>query len=184
MVIFVAAAFGANARKHKALERNAINNTVANLIEKQVISSINGNHETLAKKSGYKPTNLVEQAVIAHGFDHKRKISAKEFHLNLRKNLPYLRAAIENTDKNLLDFETKPTQRAHNSTNEDSALILPLVVFGSMDGDIATNANPSYAGDSDYTSSFGGFDGSGGSFDGGGGDSGGGGDGGGGGGGD
>jgi hypothetical protein len=169
--------------KQKALARNAINNSIANLIEKKAISSIGGDFEKLTKTPGYKPVNLVEQAIIAHGFDNKRTVGAKDFHVNLKKSIPYIRTAVANTDPTTLDFETKPKQRISNSSNDDSALILPLVVFGGLDGSGSSHANDTYAGDSDY--SDGGFDGSGGSFggDSGGGDSGGG-DGGGGGGGD
>ena len=176
--------------KSKTKSRNAINNSIAGLLEKKAITATGGNHEKLSRTPGYKPANLVEQAIIAHGFDNKKRVNAKDFHVNLRKKINYLRTAVDNTDSTLLDFETKPKERVSSSSNDDSGLILPLVIFGGMDGSGSSHANDTYTSDSDYSS--GGFDGNGGSFDGGGfsggdsggGDSGGGGDGGGGGGGD
>jgi uncharacterized membrane protein YgcG len=160
--------------------RNAVNNTLAQLVEKKVISPLNGAHLYISRDRDYKPVNELEKAILRLGFEGKKTAETKVFHTRLRKSAHILQQTIEKMDVSSLDFQSTPRHHISNSNNDDMGLILPLMILGGMDGG-TSNANPSYAGDSGYSSDF---SGSGGDFggDSGGGDSGGGGDGGGGGG--
>lgn len=184
-VIILMIIWGVTASSHRAekerKQRNAINNTLAGLIEKKAITASGSSGLHLKKDSTYKTSNALEHKILTIGFENRKTAETKAFHTRLRKKSLNLRDTVESLDPSGLDFETKPRSHVSNSSNDDVALVLPLVVLGGLDGS-HSDANPSYAGDSSYSSDFGGFDGSGGSF---GGDSGGGGgDGGGGGGGD
>lgn len=164
--------------------RNAINNTIATLIEKRAIKSTGDTGESITRNPDYKPANPLEKEIISKGFENKKVITAKKFHLNLKDSLDELKSAVNKTDNSMLDFDTKPSQRVSNSTNDDSALILPLVVFGGIEPQGSSFLNDTYTGEPGYSTGWGE---SGGSYDGGGysgGDSGGGGGDGGGGGGD
>lgn len=163
--------------------RNAINNTIATLIEKRAIKSSGATGETITRNRDYNPATPLEKEILSKGFENKTTVTSKKFHLNLKENLSSVKKAVDKTDNSFLDFTTQPNQRVSNSTHDDSALILPLVVFGGMDPQGESFINDTYAGEPGYSSGWGD---SGGSYDGGGysgGDSGGGGDGGGGGGG-
>lgn len=150
--------------KHKS-HRNAINNSIATLIEKRAIKSSGEDGETIIRNFDYKAVNPLEQEILTKGFEGKKIITTKKFHLNLKENLNKLKTAVDKTDISMLDFETKPSQRVSNSTNDDSALILPLVVFGGMEPQGSSFLNDTYAGEAGYSS---GWESSGGSFDGGG----------------
>lgn len=167
-------------RKDKS-SRNAINNTIATLIEKRAIKSSGVAGESITRNRDYNPATPLEKEILAKGFENKTTVTSKKFHLNLKENLSSVKKAVDKTDVSYLDFNTQPNQRVSSSTNDDLGLVLPLVVFGGMEPQGESFHNDTYSDEPGYSSGWGGGSDS---YDGGGysgGDSGGGGDGGGGG---
>lgn len=180
LVIFVAITSKFSEGKARKV-RNAVNNTLAQLVEKKAIAPLNGSQLYLAKNPEYKSVNELEKAILWIGFEGHKTAETKTFHTRLRKKATKLKETVEKMDSSSLDFDSTPRHYISNSNNDDLGLILPLMIFGGLDGGYS-NDNPTYAGDSSYAADFGGSGGDFGGGDSGGGDSGGGGDGGGGGG--
>ena len=165
LVIGIAVSSSISDRKNRKA-RNAINSTLAKLIEKKVIKPLNGSELYLSKDATYKSANELEKTILWVGFEGHKTAETKVFHTRLRKGSHKLKDAFEKMDASSPDFEYTPRQHVSNSNNDDMGLILPLIIFGGMDGGYSDH-NPSYADDSGYASDFGGGD-SGGGYSGGG----------------
>lgn len=154
----------------KAKENIAINNAIVDLSEAGYIraSGTKGNRE-VSKSSGQGSLTLFQKKVLDIGFSGDTNLlSTEAFHTNLYKAREELVVALKTSAD--VDYETKPSNRVYSSSDEGSAVVLPLLFLGTAEGshfsyNPAYHDSPGYAGSSEMSgggSDSGGGDGGGG----------------------
>lgn len=129
-------------RKKKNRIVNAINNVIADLIEKDVLGfPTNKGHGSrynlnlVTRKLDYIPATLLEKEILDSGFGKSAQTHYLGFRVGLVGNYNNLAGIVKSSDKKTLDFETPKNWRIMVSKNDVISMLLPRIALTVNDVD-------------------------------------------------
>lgn len=122
------------ARKRKNRTIRAINNVIADLIEKEVLGfpkdeehGSRYNLNVVTRKLDYIPKTLLEKEILDSGFGKTEQTHHLGFKTGLAKNYKNLAGIVKESDKETLDFDTPNSFRMMGSKSKIISMLLPRI---------------------------------------------------------